>query len=100
MSAPSGKLSPEGNRTSGPPEAMAIEDADADKAASDIPIETDLQSPSERSRSDKREVNALMPRGAALYPTMTQHGFLTAGTTFTHPGRACQRAQIYAREPN
>ena len=43
---------------------MAIEDADTDKASSDIPIDTDLQSPSERSRSDKREVNALMPRGA------------------------------------
>jgi len=64
MSAPSGKPSPEGSNPSGLSEAMAIEDADTNKTAGEILIEDDLQTPSERSRSDKREVNALVRRGA------------------------------------
>ena len=66
MSAPSGKPSPQGTRPSGLIETMAIENADTDKAANDIPIESDADTPSERSRSDKREVNALMSRGPVL----------------------------------
>ena len=66
MSAPSGKPSPEGTRPSGVVQAIAIEDADTDKAANEVPIGSDAQTPSEGARSDKREVNALTQRGAIL----------------------------------
>ena len=62
MSAPSGKPSPEGTRPSGLIETMAIENADTDKAANDIPIESDAHTPSERSRSDKRERCTILPQ--------------------------------------
>ena len=45
---------------------MAIEDADTDKTAEDVPVGSVTQTPPERSRSDKREVNTLMSRGATL----------------------------------
>ena len=66
MSAPSGKPSPEGTRQSGTRQAMAIEDADDDKTVSDTPIHTTSQTPSERSRSDKREVKIPLPPGAVM----------------------------------
>ena len=72
MSAPSGKPSPEGTRESGIRQAMAIEDADNDRTVSDASIHTNSQTPSERSRSDKREIRvphlpgAIMPQGGAL----------------------------------
>jgi len=66
MSAPSGKPSPEGTRPSGTREAMAIEDADDDKTVSDVPIHTNSKTPSERSRSDKREVKIPLPPGAVM----------------------------------
>ena len=78
MSAPSGKPSPEGTRSSGVVEAMAIEDADTDKTAEDVPVGSGTQTPSERSRSDKREVNTLMSRGATLPQPDT--------TRFSHRG--------------
>ena len=54
MSAPSGSPSPEGNNPSGLSNAMALEDADANIAASDTTITVESSCPSERSRSDKR----------------------------------------------
>ena len=66
MSAPSGKPSPEGPRNSGNREAMAIRDADNDQTASDVPIHTTSQTPSERSLSDKREVRTPLPPGAVM----------------------------------
>ena len=79
MSAPSGKPSPEGpRRTSGIVEAMAIEDEDTVTTAQDVPIIDVPASPSERSRSDKREVAALVPN-AALQPQ-------TDATRFSHRG--------------
>ena len=78
MPAPLGKPSPEGSHPSGSPEAMAIEDADTNRTASDVPINDDPPSPSERSRSDKREVNALVPRGANMPHSDT--------TRFSHRG--------------
>ena len=56
MSAPSGKPSPEGTRSSDVKKAMAIQDADTGENASVVPISVESSSPSERSRSDKREV--------------------------------------------
>ena len=78
MSAPSGKPSPEGTRPSGVVQAIAIEDADTDKAANEVPIGSDAQTPSEGARSDKREVNALTQRGAILPHSDT--------TRFSHRG--------------
>ena len=66
MSAPSGKPSPEGTRVSGTDQAMAIEDADNDGTVSDISIHASSQAPSERSRSDKREVRVPHPPGAIV----------------------------------
>ena len=57
---------------------MAIEDADTDKTAEDVPVGSGTQTPSERSRSDKREVNTLMSRGATLPQPDT--------TRFSHRG--------------
>ena len=79
MSAPSGKPSPEGpRRTSGISEAMAIEDEDTVTTAQDVPIIEVPESPSERSRSEKRDVTALVPN-AALQPQ-------TDTTRFSHRG--------------
>ena len=66
MSAPPGKPSPGGTHPSGVAQAMAIEDADDSKTASDNPINTNSQTPSERSRSDKREVRVPLPPGAVV----------------------------------
>ena len=66
MSAPSGKPSPEGPRNSGNPQAMAIRDADDRQTEIDITSHTTSQTPSERSRSDKREVRAPLPPGAVM----------------------------------
>ena len=78
MSAPSGKPSPEGTRPSGVVQAMAIKGADTDKIANEVPIGSDTQTPSERSRSDKREVHTLTRRGATLPHSDT--------TRFSHRG--------------
>ena len=79
MSSPSGKPSPEGTRRSSRPvDAMAIEDADTVPVAGDVPIIEVPASPSERSRSEKREVAALVPN-AALPPQ-------TDTTRFSHRG--------------
>ena len=66
MSAPFGKPSPEGSRNSGNHQAMAIEDADNGQTGNDVPSHTTSQTPSERSRSDKREVRAPLPPGAVM----------------------------------
>ena len=65
MSAPAGKPSPGDSRTSGVSQAMALEDAD-DKTVSDNPANTNSLTPSERSRSDKREIRTPLPPGAVV----------------------------------
>ena len=66
MSAPSGKPFPEGPRNAGNSQAMAIRDADDRQTEIDITSHTTSQTPSERSRSDKREVRAPLPPGAVM----------------------------------
>ena len=66
MSAPFGKPSPEGSRESGIHQAMAIEDAGNGQTGNDVPSHTTSQTPSERSRSDKREVRVPLPPGAVV----------------------------------
>ena len=66
MSAPSGKPSPEGTRPSGSRSAMAIENANTNQTAQDVPIVSESHTPSERSRSDKREVKVPLLPGAVL----------------------------------
>ena len=66
MSAPFGKPSPEGSRESGIHQAMAIEDADYGQTGNNAPSHTTSQTPSERSRSDKREVRVPLPPGAVV----------------------------------
>ena len=66
MSAPFGKPSPEGSRDSGIHQAMAIEDADNGQTGNNAPSHTTSQTPSERSRSDKREVRVPLPPGAVV----------------------------------
>ena len=75
MSAPPGKPSPGGTHPSGVSQAMAIEDADDSKTASDNPINTNSQTPSERSRSDKREVRVPLPPGAVVPQSGAQRVF-------------------------
>lgn len=57
---------------------MAIEDADTGENASVVPITVESSSPSERSRSDKRE-KASKASQAAVMP-------LTDATRFSHRG--------------
>ena len=76
MSAPFGKPSPEGSRDSGIHQAMAIEDADNGQTGNDVPSHTTSQTPSERSRSDKREVRVPLPPGAVV-PQSGARGFHT-----------------------
>ena len=78
MFAPSGKPSPEGTRSSDVNQAMAIQDADTGENASVVPITVESSSPSERSRSDKRE-KASKASQVAVMP-------LTDATRFPHRG--------------
>ena len=78
MFAPSGSPSPEGTRPSGIAQAMALEYADTGENASVVPITVESSSPSERSRSDKRE-KASKASQVAVMP-------LTDATRFSQRG--------------
>ena len=72
---------------------MAIEDADTGENASVVPITVESSSPSERSRSDKRE-KASKASQVAVMPLTDAARFGTVDLIITHPGRACQLIQI------
>ena len=93
MSAPSGKPSPEGTRSSDAKQAMAIQDADTGANASVVPI---MWSPCLPPNAPEVISTKLHPKHLKSLSchSMILPGFRTVGTIITHPGRACLRVQI------